>query len=424
MRIILILLFGFGYLSFVQAQITLEYCQEKARENYPLIKRYSLIEETQKITIGQIHKAYLPQLSLNGKASWQSDVTEFPGSFSDMLDQMGVDISFPGKDQYNIGLELSQVVWDGGITASQKKSIKAQTEIDRRNVDVNLYALKEQVNQLFFSVLLLEEQREQNSLLLEELGRNYALISSYEENGLAQQSDLDEIMVEILSARQREIEMKTSKKSLIKVLGTFIGESIGEEVYFIKPDAAWNSENDVSRPELKLFTSQISLFEVEENQLWSKGMPRIALFAQGAYGNPGLNMFKSGFTPYFMGGIQFSWNFGGLYTYSDEKRLLETRKRQVEIQKEIFLFNTRQKIDEKNSEIEKLKALLESDDEIIRLRESVLKSSEAKVENGTMSVSDLMKNIYAATMARQTRSYREIQLLLAIWQLKTEQGIE
>ncbi len=423
MRKLGIICFLFGCFLNMQGQITLEYCQEKARLHYPLIKQYNLIENSKKYNIAQVHKAYLPQLSLNGRASWQSDVTEFPEEFSDMLNQFGASISFPGKDQYNINLELTQTIWDGGITTTQKKSIKAQNEVDKQNLEVNLYALMEQINQLFFSVMLLNEQLLQNVLLQEELERNYILISSYEENGLAQQSDLDEIKVEILSAQQRDVEMKISRKAFLKMLSAFIGEEIGEETLFVKPSADLEPENSVRRPELNLFDSQISLFEVQGSQLWSKGMPRIALFAQGAVGNPGLNMFKSGFTPYFMGGLQLSWNFGGLYTNGDEHRVLENQKQQVEVQREIFLFNTQQKIDQKNSEIEKLRTLLGSDDEIIRLRESVQKSSEVKVENGAISISDLMKNIYAANVARQTKTYHEIQLLLAIWQLKTEKGI-
>ncbi|MDL2308473.1 TolC family protein [Bacteroidales bacterium OttesenSCG-928-B11] len=402
----------------LQAQVTLDDCQRKARANYPLIKQYELINAVKKYNIAQIHKAYLPQFSLGGRVTWQSDVTEFPEAFTGLLDLLDASITFPGQDQYLFSAELSQTVWDGGITTMQKKMVAAQHEVEQQNLEVTFYTLNEQINQLFFSILLLKEQLIQNVLLQEELERNQILVASYMENGIAQQSDLDEIKVEILSVQQRNIEITTTKKSLLKVLGAFIGEKIPEEATFVKPPAALDTEKEINRPELKLFDSQVSLFRIQGEQLWSKGMPRVALFAKGAYGNPGLNMFESGFTPYFIGGVQLAWNFGGFYTNRDEKRLLENQKSQVEVQREVFLFNLNQEISQKDDEIEKLRDLLQNDDEIIRLRESVQRSSEVKVESGTMSVSDLMRDIHATAMARQTKAWHEIQLLNAVWQRK------
>jgi len=308
------------------------------------------------------------------------------------------------------------------MISSQKKAINAQNEVEKQSLEVNLYALRKQVDQLFFAILLIDEQLVQINLLQEELKRNYTLISSYMEGGLAQQSDQDEIKVEILSAEQRELEMETSRKAFVNMLSAFIGEEIGATA-FVKPSAELNANNTINRPELKMFDSQIKLFETQTNTLWSKGMPQIALFARGAYANPGLNMFKSGFTPYFIGGVQLAWNFGKLYSNKDEKHLFEMQKQKVEVQREVFLFNTQQEITQKNSKIEKLQNLLKNDEEIIRLRESIQKVSEIKVENGTMSVSDLMRDIHASNMARQTKSLHEIQLLHHIWevrQLKTE----
>ena len=401
-----------------KGQITLEYCQQQARANYPLIKQYNLIEQSKEYTFAQIHKAYLPQLSLQGKAGWQSDVTKFPDEFSDKIEQMmGAEISFPSQDQYSIALELSQIIWDGGMISSQKKAINSQNEIEKQSLEVNLYALRKQVDQLFFAILLIDEQLLQIELLQKELDRNYNLILSYIDGGLAQQSDQDEIRVEILSVEQRKTEMNTSRKAYINMLSAFIGKEIGATT-FIKPSSEFSTSSTINRPELKMFDSQIKLFETQNSTLWNKGMPKIALFARGAYANPGLNMFKSGFTPYFMGGVQLAWNFGGLYSNKDEQRFFETQKQKVEVQREVFLFNTQQEITQKNSEIEKLQSLLKNDDEIIRLRESIQKTSEFKVENGALSVSDLMRDIHAANMARQTKSFHEIQLLHNIWEIK------
>ncbi len=260
-------------------------------------------------------------------------------------------------------------------------------------------------------------------LLNEDLERNYTLVSSYIENGVGQQSDLDEIKVEILSSKQREVEMKTSRKSFIRMLSAFIGEEIGDDATFIKPSAEYNINESFKRPELAYYNLQIDLIEQQRKMLAAKAMPYISLFAKGAYGNPGLNMFESGFKLYFVGGIQLSWNFGILYSFGDEINTFRTQRQQAEMQRDIFLFNTQQKLIQKDSEIEKLQNLLENDAEIIHLREEIQKIADVKVANGAMSINDLLRCINHTSVARQNKSYHEIQLLLAIWQLKTEKGI-
>jgi outer membrane protein TolC len=423
-KILLIIIFLSGFVMFAAAQITLEDCRQKARANYPLVKQYELLEKSKQYNLANANKTYFPQLGLTGKTSWQSDVTEFPEQFKDLIDQMGANIAFPAKDQYKIALELSQTIWDGGITGTQKKTIKAQTEVEQQSLEVSMYVLNNQINQLFFGILLLNEQLHQNQLLQNELQRNFELIGAYAENGIAQQSDLDNVKVEILTNQQRYADIKATKKAYIAVLSAFTGENIDAEIVFVKPAAGYRERSEINRPELKLFDSQSYFFELQHNTIATKIMPRVSLFAQGAYGNPGLNMFKSGFTPYFIGGLQFSWNFGGFYTRRDDRRLIETRLQNVEIQRETFLFNTRQTLIKEHAEIEKLRDLLKNDDEIIALRDNIKNVTGAKVENGAKSVSDLMQDIYAANMSRQAKSLHEIQLLLKIWEVKTEMGDE
>ncbi|MDR0368021.1 MAG: TolC family protein [Bacteroidales bacterium] len=407
----------------VQGQVRLEDCQRKAKANYPLVKQYKLLEQSRKYSVNQIFKAYIPQVALSGKMSWQSDVTAFPEDFAKMLDQFNARISFPGKDQYNVAVEVSQTVLDGGSSVIQKEMTNAQSDLDFQELEVNLYALNEQINQLFFSVLLLDEQIRQNVLLNEELARNYALVQSYMENGVGQQSDLDAIQVEMLSSKQRDTEMKASRKACIAMLAAFIGEPVSEEAVFEKPNAEFDLNEPLRRPEFAYFDMQIDLIGRQTKMLWAKAMPRLSLFAKGVYGNPGLNMFESGFTPYFVGGVQLLWNFGVLYSFGDEKNTIRTQKKQAEMRRDIFLFNMNQKLIQKNSEVEKMQQLLENDMEIIRLREDIQKAADAKVENGTMSINDLLHCINATSAARQSKSYHEIQLLLAVWQLKTERGL-
>ncbi|MCL2247463.1 MAG: TolC family protein [Lentimicrobiaceae bacterium] len=405
------------------AQMSIEMCYEKAQANYPLIKQYDLIEQSKTFNIAVTQKNWLPQLSLTGKASWQSDVTTFPEKFLEMVDNMGItDIAFPTKDQYNVALNLSQVLWDGGMMVTQKKMAAANADVSRAQTEVNLYALYHQVNQLYFSILSLNEQIKQNQLFVEELERNYKIIESYIENGIALRSDLDNVKVSILDAKQRATEMRSYQKAGMAVLSAFIGEPIATPTDLIRPQLTEAESNIENRPELRLFFAQNKQFDIQSQMLYTKGMPRISLFATGALGNPGLNMFKSGFTPYFMGGLNLSWNFGGLYTMQDDKRNFANLQKNIEIQKEVFLFNTNQKLTQQNADIEKFNELLKQDDEIIELRAKIKSTAAAKVENGTLTVSDYLRDVTNENMARQVKAVHELNLLQTVYQLRIECG--
>ena len=423
-KLILLLLFYSLSISGYMQNLNIEQCYALARQNYPLIKQYDLIEKSRTYNLAYAAKSYLPQLSLQARASWQSDITEFPEEFNNILDRMGVDgIEFPSKDQYRIVLELYQNIWDGGLTTSKQKSIKAQSEIEKQNMEVSLYALYQQINQLYFGILLLEEQLKQNELFMKELNRNYQCIEKFIDNGLANSSDLNKIKVEILMREQTKSEMTYNRKAYVLMLSLLIGQNINEETRLEKPESSVELKEEINRPELKRYDAQLKLNDIQQKATLAKGMPRIGLFAQGAYANPGLNMFKSGFSPYFMGGISLSWNLSGLYTYGDENKNLNINANSIAIQKETFLFNLNQQVSKTNSDIEKAKELMQKDDEIIALREQIKTTSEVKVENGTLSVNDYLQDIVLADMARQNKVLHEMQWLLALYQLNIEKGL-
>ena len=405
------------------AQLSIEACYEKARTNYPLIKQYDLIEQSKAFNIAATNKNWLPQLSLSGKASWQSDVTALPEKFIEMVNTMGItDVSFPAKDQYNLALNLSQIIWDGGMMSTQKKMATTNAEVSREQTEVNLYSLYSQINQLYFNILTLNEQLKQNQLFIEELERNHKMIDSYVENGIALRSDLDNVKVSILDAKQRATEMRAYQKAGMAVLSAFIGETITNPTDLVRPQLVETQAAIINRPELRLFSAQNKQFEIQSKMLYTKGMPRISLFATGALGNPGLNMFKSGFSPYFIGGLNLSWNFGGLYSMQDDKRNLINLQKNIEIQKEVFLFNTQQKLTQQKADIEKLQELLKQDDEIIELRTKIKNTAAAKVENGTLTVSDYLRDVTNENMSKQIKTLHELNLLQTISQLKIEKG--
>ncbi|WP_418697021.1 TolC family protein [Bacteroides sp.] len=401
--------------TLLHAQLTLETCQRMAQANYPLVRQYGLIEKAREYDLSNAGKGYLPQFSLSGKATYQSDVTELP------VEIPGVNVKGLPKDQYQVMLEVQQTLWDGGDIRSRKRLTRAASEVEQEKQNVDMYALNDRINQLFFGILLLDEQLKQNQLLQEDLGRTHTQVSNYIANGIATQSDLDAVSVELLNIKQRRIELETSRWAYVNMLAAFIGKDIPQETALLKPaseDIDSGEAKDNNRPELRWFDAQGERLNVQESMLKTRYMPRLGLFVQGAYGNPGLNMLKNEFSPYYIAGVRMSWNFGSLYTLKNDRRQIDNSRRQIETSRDVFLFNTRLEATQQDAGVVSMRRQMKDDDEIIRLRENIRRAAQAKVENGTLTVTDMIREITNENLARQTKALHEVQLLMNIWQLK------
>ncbi len=399
------------------AQLSIEACYEKARANYPLIKQYGLIEKTKEYNLSNAAKGYLPQVTFSAQATYQSDVTEIPINL-DAIGLTGVEIPSVSQDQYKMELALNQTLWDGGAIRSERKTLRTQAEVDQRDMDVSMYAINERVNQLYFGVLLAEAQLEQNKVLQAELRRSCEQVSSYIKNGIAQQSDLDAIRVDLLKAKQTEAQFEHTKRAYREMLSRLIGEEIGEETRLVKPEAVRPLTKENNRPELGLYQAQIQNLEAQDSRITAGIMPKLGLFVTGGYGKPGLDMFEDKFKAYYLAGVKLSWNLGSLYTRKNDRRKIQTGIRSIETQRETFLFNTSLDVAQRNATIDKYIDQLKYDDEIIALRGSVKRASEAKMANGTLSGTDLTRDIHAEQSAIQDKILHEMELLQAIYNLK------
>ncbi len=394
-------------------QLTIELCHKKAKKNYPLIKRYGLIEKTKDYNLSNAGKGYLPQFTMSAKATYQSDVPHLPISVP------GVNIRPLSQDQYGVTLDVNQTIWDGGVISSKKEMAKTTSEVALKQLEVNLYSINDRVNQLYFGILLLDGKIKQNQLLKEELERNFNLISSYIQNGVANQSDLDAIKVEQLKSIQIQTQLMSNRKAYIDMLAALIGEPIDENVTMEKPNTSTQLiTGQIERPELRLFEAQQTDLETQKKLIKAGYMPKLGVFATGGYGRPGLNMLEDKFAAYYIGGVRLSWNFGGLYTEKNDRRIIEASQSSLVAEKETFLFNTNLQVTQEQSEIKKNRDLLKYDDEIITLRNNVKKAAEVKVANGMLTVTDLMREINAEDLAKQDKIQHEVELLLSIYNLK------
>lgn len=410
-NLLLILSICIGLQSY--GQLTLEQCQQKAQAHYPLARKYQLIELSASYTVSNAAKGNLPQISLNGKASYQSDATTLPFSFP------GLEFKGMPKDQYQIMIDVNQHIWDGGQIHFHKEQTRAKGEEEKKQLDVSMYALRERINQLFFGILLLDEQLTQNMLLQEELQRNLTQIKAYCTHGIANEADVDAVQVEILNARQQRIQIEGNRSAYLRMLSLFTGEPADAQLTLQKPAAPILGTNSLAnRPELDWYAAQEHTLNVKKETLKAGYRPQFSLFAQGAYGNPGLNMLKDSFEPYFIVGARMSWRFGSLYTLKNDRKKIQTDRLQIQSHRDLFLLNTQIALTEQEQAIHSLRQQMKEDDEIIRLRTNIRKAAEAKVANGTLTVTEMLQELTRESMAKQNKALHEIQLLMSLYQQK------
>ena len=399
----------------VKAQtITLTECQAMARDNYPAISRFSIIEQSKNYTLANANKAYLPQLSLEAKATYQSDVITIP------LDMPGVEIPVPDKDQYQVVVQANQMIWDGGKIAAKKEIVKAGAKVEEKQLETEIYSLRERVNGLYFGILLMQEQLGQQTVLEKELQRNHDKVTSFIENGIANQGDLSSVKIEMLKTSQQRIQMESAQNAYLQMLSVLIGEELSLETEFVRPSVLNEKTSliTVNRPELEMFAAQKATIDAQTSELKSGIMPAIGAFVQGGYGKPGLNMLQNEFDTFFLGGIKLSWNFGNLYTLKNSVKTNELKKMSIDTQRNTFRYNLDVQISQQQNEVEKYRKTMQDDEEIIRLQQQIKDAADAKVENGTMTVSDMLKEVTALDMAKQAKLLHEIQHINSIYTLK------
>lgn len=390
---------------------TLEECYALAEQNYPLIKKYAIIEQSAGFSLANASKAYLPQLGLGAQATYQSEVTSLSA------EGLPVQIAAIPKDQYKASVTLSQIIWDGGAVSSSKKMTRAGEEVDKSSLKTDMYTLRERINHLFFGILLAREQIKQTELYANELEISYKNIGSFISAGVANASDLDIVQVEQLKNLRRQKELEATLRSYRQMLSYFTGEEVTHVTApEMKSDLPAESGN--KRPELELFNSQLALLETRKSGINAAVMPKFSLFAEGGYGNPALNMLKPGWRLFALGGIKMSWNFGSFYTRRGEMDLIKTNMSNVENQRDVFLFNSGIQTVNNQGEIYKIQQLLTQDDKIIALKENIIRAARKKTENGTMTVNELLKELNSGQQAKQDKIYHRIQLMMAVYNLK------
>ncbi len=401
---------------------TLEECRRLAREHYPEIRRYDLITATEQYNLSNAARAWIPQVMISGQATYQSATPTYPDAFNAVLQANGVDMAGIRKDQYKVAIDVQQNIWDGGQSKASRAIAEADAAAERSRLEVTLYDLQSRVDNLYFGILLLDERVAQIEAMIGVLESNHNRMRTYFNNGVAMQADVDAIEAELLTARQTLGQVESSRASFRHMLEAFIGQPLKNKV-LERPAMQEIISRESARPELAMFDSEERKIEAQRIAINSSTMPRFSLFAQGYYGYPGMDMFKSMISADWslnaMVGVRMQWNIGAFYTKNNNLEKLNTAKQQLAVQRDVFLFNTEMQTTEQDGEIARLRRAVEDDDRIVELRRSVRMAAESRLENGVIDATDLLRKITDETAAMLNRSTREIELLQAIYRLKT-----
>ncbi len=401
-------------------QVSLDSCLRSAKDNYPLIKEYSLVERTTELDLSDINRGWLPRVGVYAQASIQNVVPAFPEALESIIDQMGHDIRGIGKLQYKVGVDVNQTVWDGGASRHSRNICRAEGELRCAQLDVELYAIRRRVENLFFGILLLDKQIEISENTVELLRANHRRVQCMVTDGVAMQADADMIEAQLLTTSQQIAGARATKRGYVAALEAFTGMTIGEQS-LLEPSAELG-DGTGERPEMAYYAAGQRLNAARRHGVDASVMPRIGFFAQGWYGYPGLNYFESMMNRDLsfnaMGGIKISWNIDAFYTRRNQRDKLAFANETIDAERRTFLLNTDMQARQERAEIAGLRDVVADDDRIVELRHNVCLAAESQLANGMIDATDLLTKITDESMARLNAGYHRIQLTQKIYQLK------
>lgn len=419
-KFLLLLLIAAHAISHAQP-LTIEHCVKVAQENYPAIKKAGLLEKTLDLDLSDINRGWLPRISVYGQGTVQNVVPSFPSALSGVLEQMGQEIDGLGKWQYKIGVDVSQTIWDGGTSKAQRQMSRAKEAVQQSSVDVELYAVRQKVESLFFAILLTEEQIVQNRQTLLLLGKNLDQINVMLRNGTAMQSDADMMEAQMLTLKQGITQAESAVKGYRQLLSLYTGENISDKALSM-PTATLPNSQVSARPELQLFDTQMESARAALRLSDTSTMPKVGLFAQAYYGYPGFDYFKSiisrDMSFNILAGIKMSWNIDAFYTKRNTSDKTALNLEQIKADRETFLFNSQLQSESQTAAIEGLRKVMTDDTRIVELRSNVRKAAESQLNNGIIDMTTLLSKITDENLAQLTAKFHEIQYLQEIYKLK------
>ncbi len=393
----------------LQSQDTLQFraCLEAAAGHAPRLLDRELIDAQGKLKLENAKRTWYPGLELNGKATYQSDVISF------QVDQPGFSFDFPEmpNEQFGLNLDLSQVLYDGGHSRSSRAYETASTAVALQQVQVDLHALKQQVTGIYFSTLMLQANRKNLVVALDNLTAREKVLQSAVENGVAEEADLKVIQVEMLKTLQSISELDARRKGALHALSVYMGQELNETALLEKPVLEMTGSDTLQRPELSYFRRSAELLDAGKELQQVKRRPRLVAFGQAGVGMPGYNMLNDQVDTYYMAGARVQWNIWDWNVVNRERQILEKQQQVLEHAQETFSIQVRAGIENELARMEHYRDAMALDDKMLQMRMEITAAAVSKVDNGVISTTEYLQVLNEEQLTRIARTGHHIRLL-------------
>lgn len=398
--------------------LRLEACYREAAAHHPLQAEGPLHDAIARLNAEALGTRLLPDLSLRGQATYQSDVPSFP------LDVPGFALPVISKDQYRVSLDVEQVLYDGGLTRGRQALEYAQRDVNRQAVAVSVYGQRARIDAAFFGVLVQQAHGASLDVLAADLRARRRHLADRVAAGLGTPDDVDRLDVELLRVAQQQAEVAARRRAALDVLGVLLGRVLPDDTVLAPPRLDDpDGPPGRHRPEYAAFDLNRTLLRARERLAARQTRPRLSGFAEAAYGRPpGLDIFENSFQPFWSVGLRMQWGFWDWRRSRREREALTLQRQLVDAREAAFAREVDLAAAQQRQDIVRLEAVLERDDEIIRLQERLAEQAARRLENGVLTATDYLLERNAAHQARLTRALHELQLLQARVQYRTTTG--
>lgn len=416
-RVIILFILLTPWISFVQGQkiLTLRECYDKAAESNALAGEKDAYSSIWELKDKNLVRGWLPTIDANGSFIYNSSVIDMTDALGSLLVPGIADLINPlPHEQYKLTLEINQMIYDGGAIKGTRALEKAGRSINEKQTDTDIYKLREQINGFYFSLLLIEHQKELLNNYLELVNKRISSMNSALASGVLLKSDIDVLVSEKIKLGQQLKENEIKETALLKILTDLTGAEIDASTKFVLPSIAVEQEAELSRPELHLFDLRKEQLDASLQVIQSKRMPKAFGFATLGYGNPpGNNFFKDEFASYYILGAGLKWNIFDWNKAKNEKQVINLQQGIIDNRKNDLTENLERLLDAKQAEITSLESLIESDSELIKIRKRITASAESQYENGTITITEYMNEMNSEKQAQINHEIHKINLAKA-----------
>lgn len=407
-----LLLLLISFIVEAQDSITLDYCYRLAEKNYPLRQQLDLLGSSNNLKVKNLSKNFLPQFNISGGASLQSDVTQVAIELPKGLPELSMPTL--SKDWYKITLDINQIIYDGQVNHYQKKIEAFNLQADQKGVEIELYKLKDRINQIYFSIILLRHNESLLKSNRERIEAKLAEVRSGIRNGAVLEVNADLLQAELARLDQELTESQMDRGASYKMLSELISMPVPETTILVSPEVKIPSTVfEDKRLEFELFSIQRSKVDLMRNMVTTKWNPKIFAYGQAGYGRPSLNMLDDSFRPWWLFGAKLTWAPWNWNQNKNEKQILSIQNDILRSQQETFDKNLKISSQKDLAEVMKYTEMLAQDEQIIALRKKITRTASSQLDNGVITSSDYISRLNEETMSRLNLEIHKIQLIKA-----------